>query len=228
MTEQGPSLRATPARRSRRAVVMPCKPAIARPPAGPQPRRPTWLGRKIGRISQEGLTVAEVLIALAVMLVGALSLAALAPLSFGHIGQANFRTTAVFLAEQRLEQIKNSTWTCYPSYQDQLGLSVSPTAPPTTTTALCAPPSPLSITGTTSTVTFPDEGYGTIPGYPGYRREVRIVDCGIAPGCGGAVMDRAIRQATVAVFYRPMTGAGTLSDTGEDAVRVTTLVAVRQ
>jgi hypothetical protein len=207
----------------------------AAPVRGPEGPAGVWTpargrtARPAGRVTGEsGLTVAEVLIALAILLVGAVSLAALAPLSFGHIGQANFRTTAVFLAEQRLEQVKNSSWTCYPAYQDSLGLSSAPDAPPTVTTAVCAPPAPLSITGSTSTVTFPDEGYGAISGYPGYRRQVRIADCGVAPGCGGAVLDRGIRQVTVSVFYRPMTGSGMLSDSGEDVVRMTTLVAVRQ
>src|SRR5512145_2012531 len=92
------------------------------------------------REDEGGLTLVEVLIALSVILIGMVALAALVPLSFSHIGQANFRTTAVFLAQQRLEQVKNGTWDCFPSYTDSLGLSNPDTSAPTVTTGTCAPP----------------------------------------------------------------------------------------
>lgn len=180
------------------------------------------------RHDEGGLTLVEVLIALSVILIGLVSLAALVPLSFGHIGQANFRTTAVFLAQQRVEQVKNGEWTCFPGYIDAIGLSNPATSAPTVTTANCAPPLPLAVTGNTTTVTFADEAAGAIAGYPLYRRQVRIVDCGIAPGCGGGVLDNGIRQVTVSVFFSPQTGVGTINSATEDVVRMTTFVALRQ
>lgn len=180
------------------------------------------------RNDENGLTLVEVLIALMVMLIGLVALAALVPLSLGHIGQANFRTTAVFLAQQRLEQVKNGVWTCFPNYSDPIGLSNPTTSAPTVTTGTCAPPNPLTVTGNTGTVTFADEGYGAIPGHPLYRRQVRIVDCGVGPGCSGAVLDSGIRQVTVSVFFRPQTGVGTLNNATEDFAKVTTFVALRQ
>lgn len=177
---------------------------------------------------EAGLTLAEVLVALSVILIGLVALAALVPASFGHIGQANFRSTAVFLAQQRLEQVKNGDWTCYPGYIDSVGLSNPDTAAPTVTTATCASPLPLDITGNTTTVTFADEARGSIAGYPLYRRQVRIADCGVAPGCDGVVLDSGIRHVTVSVFFWPQTGVGTINADSEDIVRVATYVALRQ
>lgn len=182
----------------------------------------------IVRNDEAGLTLVEVLIAMSVILIGLIALAGLVPLSLGHIGQANFRTTAVFLAQQRLEQVKNGVWTCFPNYSDSVGRSNPTTSAPTVTTATCASPAPLNITGNTGTVTFADEGYGTIAGHPLYRREVRIEDCGVAPGCSGGVLDSGIRQVTVSVFFRPQTGVGTLNNTTEEAAKMTTFVALRQ
>lgn len=180
------------------------------------------------RHDEGGLTLAEVLIALSVILIGLVSLVALVPLSLGHIGQANFRTTAVFLAQERLDQVKNGVWTCFPSYTDSTGLSNPATSAPRMTTGTCAPPAPLAVTGNTTTITFADEGYGSIAGYSLYRRQVRIVDCGVAPGCGGGLLDNGIRQVTVSVFFRPQTGVGTIDSATEDVARMTTFVAVRQ
>ncbi len=180
------------------------------------------------RDDEGGLTLVEVLIAVSVILIGMVALAALVPLSFGHIGQANFRSTAVFLAQQRLEQVKNGVWDCFPNYSDSLGLSNPDSSAPRVTTATCAPPAPLTVTGNTATVTFADEAYGAIAGHPLYRRQVRIVDCGVGPGCGGAVLDNGIRQVTVSVFFRPQTGVGTLNNVTEDVAKMTTFVALRQ
>jgi prepilin-type N-terminal cleavage/methylation domain-containing protein len=176
---------------------------------------------------QGGLTLIEVVIALAIILVGLVALAAVVPLSLGHIGQANLRSTAVFLAQQRLEEVKNGVWSCFPNYTDSVGLSNPAASAPRVTTANCAPPAPLAVTGNTAVTTFADEGYGTIAGYERYRREVRITDCSIAPGCGGGVLDNGIRQVTATVFFRPQTGVGTINSAGEDVVRVTTFVALR-
>jgi prepilin-type N-terminal cleavage/methylation domain-containing protein len=178
------------------------------------------------RKDQDGLTLIEVVIAVSVVVVGLVALAAVVPLSFGQIGQANFRSTAVFLAQQRLEQVKNGVWSCFPNYTDSVGVSNPTSTVPRVTTANCAPPAPLAVTGNTAVTTFADEGYGAIAGYPLYRRQVRITDCGVI-ACGGVVLDSGIRQVTATVFFRPQTGVGTINSAGEDVVRVTTFVALR-
>jgi prepilin-type N-terminal cleavage/methylation domain-containing protein len=177
---------------------------------------------------ERGLTLIEVLIAVAITLVGLVALIGVMPLALSHIGQSNWRTTAVFLAQERLEQVKDAVWSCSPlPYVDSVGLSNPATNAPTGTVATCPPPPPLTVTGATAVVTFSDEGYNTIPGHPTYRRQVRVQDCGAAPGCGGVVLDSGLRQVTVSVFFWPQTGTGTLG-TAEDAVDVTTTVALRQ
>ena len=60
--------------------------------------------------STAGMTVAEVIIALGVITVGLLALLATMPLSTSTIAESNLKTTATFLGQQRLEQIKNAQW----------------------------------------------------------------------------------------------------------------------
>jgi hypothetical protein len=73
---------------------------------------------------------------------------------------------------------------------DKVGLSPVPTAPP----AVGGVP------------TFPDETPMAAP-HADYNRQVRITDCGVAPGCA-TVVDPDLRQVVVTVDYRPMTGTG--------------------
>lgn len=72
-------------------------------------------------------------------------------------------------------------------------------------------------------VAFPDEAALPSP-YAAYGRQVRIVDCGVPPGCGAATSP-FLRQVTVRVAYRP----GTASGLGayDKAASLTTLIAER-
>ena len=184
------------------------------------------------------MTVAEVIIALSIITVGLLGLMAAMPLSTAQITESSLKTTAAFLAQQRLEQVKNAQWT-------------ATTPCPGTTT----PPGCDKLGGGGSngggavTPQWPDEDYDTIP-FPGapncgandrsggcrFRRQVRIRDCSIAqagpgsppinPPSANCPASATIRQVTTTVFFRPMTGLGTLSAT-ESFVQVTTLIARR-
>jgi hypothetical protein len=78
---------------------------------------------------------------------------------------------------------------------DKLGVSGSPTTAPASGGA----------------TTFPDEAPMAAP-YTWYSRTVRITDCGAGAGCSG-IVDSGLRQVTVTVTYRPMTGLG-LSPSG--------------
>jgi len=62
--------------------------------------------------------------------------------------------------------------------------------------------------------------------YAGYTRTVRITDCSVAPGCGG-IVDAGLRQVTVTVSYRPMTGIGVAPAGTTKAAIVTMYVAKR-
>ncbi len=144
------------------------------------------------------------------------------PLSTGYIKQSKLKTTAAFLAQQRLEQVKNTKWTTSPA-ADCLGISSPATAAPTTASWTgCPPPAPASLPA----ATFSDEAYSTIAGYSAYRRTVRVTDCSALPGCGTpAVVSANLRQVTVSVFFNPMTGSGSFNLTAEDGALVTTLIA---
>ena len=171
------------------------------------------------------MTVVEVIIALGVITVGLVALIAAMPLSTSLIGQSNLKTTATFLAQQRMEQIKNAQWT---STADSLGGAGS------NGTAA------VSVAGYPDR--WPDEGYDTIA-FPGaancgatdrsggcrFRRQVRISDCSIV-ACGGIPTTTAgintLRQVTVTVFFRPLAGTG-MTQATEESVQFVTLIAKR-
>ena len=89
---------------------------------------------------------------------------------------------------------------------------------------------------------WPDEDYGTIafPGAPNcagndrsggcaFRREVRITDCSQVTCSGiatGTTSVDNVRQVTVTVLFRPITGVGMMGANVE-SVKVVTLIARR-
>jgi prepilin-type N-terminal cleavage/methylation domain-containing protein len=140
--------------------------------------------------NQRGMTLMEILAAVAIIAVGLVALSSAIPLAAYGIQEGNQLSTATFLANQRMEQVRNAVWQAGPPAVDKLGAS------PSTTTA----PSNGAVT------TFPDESPIAAP-YSGYTRTVRITDCGAGAGCGG-IVDSTLRQVTVRVSYSPMTGIG--------------------
>ena len=157
--------------------------------------------------NQSGLTLVEILCALVLINIGLLALAQAVAGSATLINQSNVKTKAVFLAQQRFEEVKNRVWWVGPTAQDTLGVSAD---------------------AATAPATFPDEAYGSITGYPNHRRTMRIIDCGVAPGCGTpAIQSATLRQVTVSVFYRPFTPEGGSSAATEELNQVTTLIARR-
>ena len=155
---------------------------------------------------QRGMTLVEILIAAAVLMVALVGLASGIPIASYGIQEGSQLTTATFLANQRLEQVKAAAWTSAPAV-DTLGVSPSATAAPQTG-------------GVTM---FPDESPVAAP-YTQYTRQVRITDCGVGLGCGGLVLP-GLRQATITVSYTPLTGVG-VGASAKSAI-VTMLVAQR-
>ena len=167
------------------------------------------------------MTVAEVIIAAAIVLVGLVALIGAMPLGTSQIGESNLKTTATFLAQQRLEQIKNAKWTTVPAV-DNLGGSAS--------------------NGGGEVAQWPDEGYASItfPGSPNcsagarsggcrFRRQVRITDCSVVSCAGigtGTATVNTLRRVTVSVFFSPLAGTGTGQVT-EESVQLSTLIAKR-
>ena len=143
-----------------------------------------------GRLVRDarGMTLVEVLVAIAIIGVGLAALASVIPLSAYGIQEGNQLSTATFLANQRLEQVRNAAWTESPAV-DNLGVSASSTAAPQSG----------------GTTTFPDEA--TVTSYTDYARTVRITDCSAGAGCQ-SVTSSNLRQVTVTVSYRPLTGVG--------------------
>jgi prepilin-type N-terminal cleavage/methylation domain-containing protein len=154
---------------------------------------------------QRGFTVAELLAASVVIGIALLALLQTIPISAYGIQEGSQQSTAVFLANERMEQLKNARWTTVPP-ADTLGVSASATVAPVNAAAV---------------TTFPDENPMAAP-YAGYRRQVRISDCNVAPGCGG-LQKPDMRQVTVTVSYAPMTGVGGPA-TGATKSAVVTLI----
>jgi len=141
-------------------------------------------------VNERGMTIVEVIAAIAIIGIGLVALSAAIPLAAYGIQEGNQLSTATFLANQRIEQVRNATWKAGPPAVDTLGTS------PNTTTA----PTNGAVT------TFPDENPLAAP-YAGYTRTVRVTSCAAGAGCGG-VVNNTLRQVTVTVSYRPMTGIG--------------------
>lgn len=173
------------------------------------------------RLDARGLTLAEVLVAVALIGIGLVGVMVVVPIASYGLQEGAQVSTATFLAEQRLEEARNAPWQANPP-NDCLG--VGPTGPPTSMD--CTRPAPTPCVAKTSCTTFPDEP--SVPGYGGYRRILRVTDCGVAPGCGvgtGAVQDPNLRLVTVTVSFTPLTGAGV--GTSQKSVTLQLLIAKR-
>lgn len=154
------------------------------------------------------MTVAEILIAIVIIGIGLVALSSAIPLAAYGIQEGNQLSTATFLANQRLEQVRNATWQASPAV-DKLGVSALSTSAP--------------VSG--AVTTFPDETPVAAP-YTGYDRQVRITNCGAAPGCSG-IVDADLRQVTVTVNYLPMTGIGVAPAGTTKSAVVTMYIAKR-
>jgi prepilin-type N-terminal cleavage/methylation domain-containing protein len=162
--------------------------------------------------NQRGMTLVEIMLAVAIIGVGLTALAAAIPLAAYGIHEGSHLSTATFLANQRLEQIRNARWEDGPPCADQLGVSATASAAPTG-----------SCPG--GGVTFPDENPVAAP-YADYSRSARVTSCGVGAGCNG-IVDGDLRQVTVTVTYRPMTGVGLSAAGTNKATTVSIYVAKR-
>ena len=159
-------------------------------------------------VDQRGMTVPEILAAVVVIMVALVALASAIPISAYGIQEGSQLTTATFLANQRLEQVKLKQWTVKPVV-DAVGVSASATAAP--------------VSG--ATTTFPDENPVAAP-YTQFTRTVRITDCGTGAGCGG-VVHAGLRQVVVTVSYQPLTGQGQAAAGTTKSAIVSLVVAQR-
>lgn len=177
-----------------------------------------WLGRLAA--DQRGMSLAEILVACVIIGIGLVGLLSAIPMASYGLQEGRQLSTATFLANQRLEQVRNAAWTSTPlpppppGGNDCLGKSASSTVAPTSPACNGA-----------AVTTFPDEA-PLLPPYGDYTRTVRIIDCSVGAGCGG-VTDATLRQVTVAVSYRPATGVGVAASGTTKSAIVSMLVAQR-
>ena len=150
-------------------------------------------------MNERGLTLAEILVAVAIIGLGLVGLAVVIPVSSYGVQEGNQLSTATFLAEQMVERARASSWTSAPAV-DCLGVSAG-NAAPVPTGATC-----VGAAAPTATQ-FPDETSAAgVSGYPRYTRIVRVTNCGATP-CAG-VTDAGMRLVQVTVTYTPLTAAG--------------------
>lgn len=165
-----------------------------------------------------GLTLAEILAAIFIIGIGIVGLAVVVPISTFGVQEGNQLSTATFLAEEKLEQVRNAAWTAAPA-NDCLGVSASATAAPTV-------PTGSTCGGVAGGTTFTDET--NVTGFSGYSRTVRITNC--TAGCGAApnsITDANIRLVTVAVTYTPSTPVGAGASTATKSATLNLLISKR-
>lgn len=156
---------------------------------------------------RRGTTLVEVMVAAGIITVGLSALLAAVPFASYGTREGYQLSTATFLANERLEQVRNARWESEPRPVDEVGVSPTPTGAPENGTA----------------TTFADEAALPAP-YGDYARAVRIIDCGSGGGCSG-IAKADLRQVTITVTYRPMTGVGVSAIA--KAAAITTLITKR-
>jgi len=177
-------------------------------------------------LDRRGLSMVEVLVAALLVAIGLVGVMYVVPMSSYGVQEGRQLSMATFLAEQRVETVRNATWRLLdeslpntnPNREDDcLGVSVG-NAPPASDR--CVRTNPTACVKGASCVTFPDE-----PSANGFTRQVRITDCGVGAGCSG-ILDSGLRLVTVTVSYTPLTGSGVGS--AAKAVNLNLLVAERR
>jgi prepilin-type N-terminal cleavage/methylation domain-containing protein len=160
---------------------------------------------------QRGMSLAEILVACVIVAIGLVGLLSAVPTASYGIQEGRQLSTATFLANQRLEQVRNAPWTQCPT-ADTLGVSASASVAP-------------AAGGTT---TFPDESPMAAP-YGDYTRTVRITDTQPADPCVAGVggPNVGLRQVTVTVSYRPSTATGVAAAGTTKSAIVSMLMAQR-
>jgi prepilin-type N-terminal cleavage/methylation domain-containing protein len=170
--------------------------------------------KRFCRRDESGFTLVELLVAIAILMIGLVAVMQSFPLGTAGVETGRRQSTAVFLAEQKIEQIK--AW----------GLSTSATqgfanvAPGGTCYTSVNPRGPCN-----------NDNFNTIPGYPEYQRTV-ILQClttalppnpaftVVGPPCPATSTARLVR---VQVQYRRVTTQGVL--TAGQQVDIATVIA---
>lgn len=171
--------------------------------------------------SERGFTLVEVLLAAFVMTLGLVGLLSVVPVGTSATTDGYRLSTATFLANQKLEEVRNMPWRSAPA-NDCLGFSASATAAPTVPAGGTCSLGGTTINAGGALPWFANET--SITGFQGYTRNVRITNCGAGAGCSG-VVDATLRNVVVTVTYR--TGSAVAVSSIDKPVTVTMMVTQR-
>ena len=130
---------------------------------------------------ESGLTLVEILVAMAIIMVGLAAVMQAFPLGTQGMETGRRQSTAAFLAEQKIEEIR--AWSLAPPPR---GFGNMPICNP------CTGAAPFNL-----------EGFNSIPGYPDYSRTVTVQSFPTAPTAN-------TRLVRVTLSYRRVTSAGVL------------------
>ena len=172
-------------------------------------------------MNERGFTLVEVLLAAFVMTLGLVGLLSVVPVGTFATTDGYRLSTATFLANQKLEEVRNMPWRSAP-VNDCLGVSASATVAPTVPAGGTCTLGGTVINAGGALPWFADEN--SIAGFQGYRRNVRITNCGVGAGCSG-VVDATLRNVVVTVTYR--TGSAVAVSSTDKPVTVTMTVTQR-
>ena len=167
--------------------------------------------------NQRGMTLAEVMVALPIITIGLLALLSTIPLSTYATQEGSQTSTATFLANQRLDQVRNAQWMA--------------TCPPTPRgTSLASPHPRRRLRQWGGNTTFADENPIAAP-YAAYTRQVRVTDpiasttvCGATGVISGTY---GLRTVTVTVTYRPLSATGASAAPSSRSVTINMQIAQR-
>lgn len=150
--------------------------------------------------NQAGMTLVEVLVATVIIGIGLMALLAAVPVGIGGMETGRQQSTAIYLAQDKMERIKSwSLSTSANPVQQGFG-TILPAGTCFAAGGACA-----------------TDNYGTIALYPGYRRVVTVLADPGSPATRTRV--------TVQVFYTPR---GDNVQTAERQVTVSTVLALHQ
>ena len=177
--------------------------------------------------NQCGFTLIEVLLAAFLISIGLVGLLSVVPIGTFATTDGYRLSTATFLANQKLEEVRNMPWRSAPA-NDCVGFSASASAAPTVPAGGTCTLGGTTVNSGGALPWFADQAANTISGFPGYSRSVRITNCGVAPGCGTApnnVTDATVRNVVVTVTYRA--GSAIAMNSTDKPVTVTMMVSQR-
>ena len=154
---------------------------------------------------EAGLTLVEILVAVALMMIGLVAVMQWFPLGTQGMDTGKKQSTGVFLAEQKIEQIK--AW-ALSTGAGQGFPTVLPNGACFNAGSPCA-----------------NDAFSGIPGYPEYSRTV-IVNCPTAPFAGPCPTATTV-LVRVQVNYRRVTSGGVFTNVapGANQVELATVIA---